>query len=418
MLPLLILCYCVVPVILGIPLSEYDYESINYVDFDDENRGLVPLKNNAPSAAVRGQKYGYIGETHEVATTDGYILQIHRIVGSKKSPKSNGKPAVLLIHGLLDCSATWVLGTPEKSLGYILADWGYDVWMGNVRGNRYSRKHKWLTTKDKQYWMFSWHEMGIYDLPAMIDHILKVTGQKKIMYVGHSQGGTTFLVMASERPDYQEKIEAAFPLAPASFMSHMTNPFMKLLAPFVNSIEKLTNAIGMYEFQPSGKFIQDVAKIACQEEAITSPLCTSIIFLIGGPSFKQLNRTLIPEVGQYDPAGAAARQFVHYAQLINSGNFAHYDRGLFGNLKAYGSIHPTKYNLANIRMPVYLYYSTKDQLVSYKDVRKLYEQLPNAQSFLVPHKEFSHLDFVWGKDVDTLLYNRILSRMEVHRKNL
>lgn len=417
MLALLTLCYCIVPVILGIPLSEYDYQSINNVDFDYENWDVVPFKP-APSAAERGQKYGYQGETHEVTTTDGYILGVHRIVGSKKSPKSNNKPAVLLVHGLLDCSATWVLGTPEKSLGYILADWGYDVWMGNVRGNRYSRKHKWLTTKDKKYWMFSWHEMGMYDLPAMIDHILKVTGQKKIMYVGHSQGGTAFLVMASERPEYQEKIEAAFPLAPASFMSHLTNPFMRLLAPFVNNIEKLTKMIGMYEFRPSSEFIQSVAKIACKEEVITSPLCSSVIFLIGGPSFKQLNRTLIPEIGQYDPAGAAARQLVHYAQLINSGNFAQYDYGLFGNLKAYGHIHPNKYNLANIRMPVYLYYSNADQLVSHKDVNKLYERLPNAQKFKVPLRQFSHLDFVLGKDVDTLVYNRVLSRMEVHRKNL
>ncbi|XP_078042083.1 lipase 3 [Augochlora pura] len=405
-------CYAV-PVVLGIPISEYD--SINDVDFSNENLGLVPLKD-APSPALRGEKFGYQGETHEVTTTDGYILQMHRIVGSRKSPKANNKPAVLLIHGLLDCSATWVIGTPEKSLGYLLADWGYDVWMGNVRGNRYSRKHKWLTVKDKKYWSFSWHEMGIYDLPAMIDHILKITNQKKIMYVGHSQGGTAFLVMASERPEYQEKIEAAFPLAPASFVSHMSNPFMRMLAPFVDALEELTNMIGMYEFQPSSKFIQKVAGVACKEEAITSPLCSSVIFLIGGPSFTQLNRTLIPEVVQYDPAGASARQFVHYAQLVNSGNFAQYDYGLFGNLKAYGRARPLKYNLANIKIPVYIYYSSDDQLVSDKDVRRLYKELPNAQQYLVPHKQFSHLDFVWGKDVDTLVYNRVLSRMEVHRK--
>ncbi|XP_031830114.1 lipase 3 [Nomia melanderi] len=417
MLPLFSLLCCIAPVVLGVPLSKENYGLINDINPEYEDLDAFPFAK-APIPAERGQKYGYLGETHEVVTEDGHILQMHRLVGSKRSPIASNKPPVLLVHGLMDCSATWVMGIPEKSLGYILADWGYDVWLGNVRGNRYSRKHKWMTTKDEKYWMFSWHEIGIYDLPAMIDHILEVSKQKKLMYVGHSQGGTAFLVMASERPEYQEKIEAAFPLAPASFMEKATNPALRILAPLVKDLKKLTDLIGMYEIKPTSEFIQKVAKLACQDEAITSELCTNIIFLVGGPSYRQLNRTLIPEVAQYDPAGAAVRQFVHYAQLINSGGFVQYDHGLLGNLRVYGQARPPKYNVANIKIPVYIFYSSKDQLVNEQDIRKLYMELPNAQKFMVPLKDFSHLDFVWGKDVDTLLYNRVLSRMEVHRGNI
>lgn len=36
----------------------------------------------------------------------------------------------------------------------MLADSGFDIWMGNVRGNRYSRNHESFTETDEGYWQF------------------------------------------------------------------------------------------------------------------------------------------------------------------------------------------------------------------------------------------------------------------------
>lgn len=45
-----------------------------------------------------------------------------------------------MMHGLLDCSVSWFLHVDkDKSLPYILAAQGWDVWVGNNRGNRLSR---------------------------------------------------------------------------------------------------------------------------------------------------------------------------------------------------------------------------------------------------------------------------------------
>lgn len=120
---------------------------------------------------------------------------------------------------------------PEKSLAYLLADRGYDVWMANVRGNTYSRKHiKYDPDVDKkEFWDFSWHEIGIYDIPAMMDHIINVTGQEKMHYVGHSQGTTAFFVTGSEKPEYHERVRLMTAFAPAAALKNIPSPIVRFV---------------------------------------------------------------------------------------------------------------------------------------------------------------------------------------------
>ena len=56
------------------------------------------------------------------------MFQLHRL------PNLGGR-AVLLQHGLMCNSASW-LTSGEDSLAYLLHRAGYDIWLGNLRGNR------------------------------------------------------------------------------------------------------------------------------------------------------------------------------------------------------------------------------------------------------------------------------------------
>lgn len=98
---------------------------------------------------------------------------MHRIPYSPRNGPGERKQPVFLMHGLLDSSSTWVIMRPENGLAYLLADLGYDVWMGNARGNRYSRRH---VARDpdgrrsdrRQFWEFSWHEVCLNKLLRFI----------------------------------------------------------------------------------------------------------------------------------------------------------------------------------------------------------------------------------------------------------
>lgn len=124
----------------------------------------------------------------------------------------------------------------------MLADNDFDVWLINTRGNTYSTNHTSYKPfgsffDRNRFWEFSWHEIGIYDLPATIDYILRQTRQSTLQYVGHSQGATAFFVMLSEKPEYNDKIDMMQALAPAVFMSHVSSPPIRAIAPILPLVQ-------------------------------------------------------------------------------------------------------------------------------------------------------------------------------------
>lgn len=41
--------------------------------------------------------------------------------------------------------------------------------------------------------VYRWDEMGLYDIPATLEYILRTTGRQKLIYIGHSMGNSNFL---------------------------------------------------------------------------------------------------------------------------------------------------------------------------------------------------------------------------------
>lgn len=87
----------------------------------------------------------------------------------------------------MDSSAGWLILGPGRALALQLADAGFDIWLANSRGNRYSRNHTHLDPNDIPFWSFSWDQMAAYDLPAMVDTALQHNRNKQLVYLGYSQ---------------------------------------------------------------------------------------------------------------------------------------------------------------------------------------------------------------------------------------
>jgi len=64
----------------------------------------------------------------------------------------------------------------------------------------------------------SFHEMGVYDFPAVVDFVLNKTGRAKLDIVGYSLGATIALVGLSEKPSYNSKIDKLVLMAPTTRM--------------------------------------------------------------------------------------------------------------------------------------------------------------------------------------------------------
>lgn len=71
----------------------------------------------------------------------------------------------------------------------------------------------------------------------MIDFVLQSTGFTQLHYVGHSQGTTSFFVMTSELPEYNDRIIAMQALAPVAFMSNLRSPMIRAAAVFLNTLD-------------------------------------------------------------------------------------------------------------------------------------------------------------------------------------
>ncbi|KAK7306667.1 hypothetical protein VNO77_44619 [Canavalia gladiata] len=311
---------------------------------------------------------GYTCEEHEVTTEDGYILSLQRIPAGRSGKKAYKQP-VLLQHGLTADAICWLFNSQNESLGFILADSGYDVWLANARGTKYSRGHRSLSPNDMGYWNWSWEELSSYDLPTFVQYVYSNTG-KTIHYTGHSLG-TLMALAAFSQGKALNMLRTAALLAPIAHMNQITSPVSKLAANTFIAEEQYW--LGVREFVPNGDIETKFLGGICRNLNLN---CANLMTLI---------------------------------TVIRSGQVRKYDHGP-QNVLHYGQLIPPIYDITKIptEFPLFIGYGGQDALSDVNDVHVLLNDLKdhNEKKLVVLFKEdYGHLDFIMSVLIDNYKEN-------------
>lgn len=353
-------------------------------------------------------RYGYYSEEHTVVTEDGYILTVFRIPKGKNCDKSRSSP-VLLMHGLLVSSDAWIDSGPEAGLAYLIANECYDLWIGNVRGNHYSKRHVKLNPEiDVEYWNFTPNEIGIYDAPAILDYILKKTESKTVNYIGYSQGSGMFLIMCSERPEYCDKVGHAILLHPASRMNSTKSIMFRVLTKYYETILPYISSASSLEVLPQGGNLQRLTGALCQNEILADTFCRWILYLVDSSHPEAISIPTIQILSYHFPAGTSVKSMVFYKQRVTSERFSKYDYGREENLKLYGLEYPPAYNIKAVNVPVVIIHGENDYLSSPVDVEWLASNLPNlVEMYYVDDPLWNHLDVIYNQHLKEKMFPKV-----------
>lgn len=422
----------------------------------------------------------FVAEVHHVLTKDNYILTLHRIVNPLVPPELRPllRP-ILLQHGLFTSSFNFIISADANldrprfnprdlqrtkplnvhvpydwlswenllesfndltfaklgltqssskyqaphisdSLAIELANQGYDVWMGNSRGSTYSLNHtKYDYRTDWRYWDFSFHEMGLFDLPASINYILDKRQRKSLGYIGHSQGNLAMFILQSIHPEWANKVKPFIAIAPVAFIPNVyfgiVRLFLKLVSPILTPTS--LNRVLKGQILPKSRATETALDMVCVPK-LTTPICDIMLSLMAGNSFKRANDTLTPVVAHHIPEGTSILNVLHFGQLVVSGEFRSFNFGPAGNIRRYGTPWNPYYPIKNIRSPDIAFVSGRtDTLSTVRNVQitKSMLSVPLMDDYVVPDPIWGHADYMYANGAGLLANTHMIGLLNRYR---
>ncbi|KAF5291043.1 hypothetical protein FQA39_LY14476 [Lamprigera yunnana] len=358
------------------------------------------------------ERRGYPVEEHQIVTKDGYILTTFRIPYGKNNIYKGTRHPIFIQHGALMNSACFV-NRGNKSLAFILADAGYDVWLGNFRGTTYSRKHINLTDESKEYWDFDTYELSVFDVAANVDLIYNVT-KLKVLYLGYSFGSSAGYIYSATYPKIAvEKTKFIIGMAPAVYLKNWISA-SKYLIPLWLYAQSFALKLTKGEVYIRGKPPSTFKEGLCLPYPIQMYICQFFDMLVSGFDYEQNDPETLPITLLQNADATSYRTISHGLQLIQKGNFDYYDYGPAMNQIKYGTPEVPQHDLSKIPVPTYLIYGKNDWMTSKENSHMTYNIFKQLKVdvygiYEIKHDPFNHQDFVVARDVVPLVYEPLVS---------
>ncbi|KAG0338985.1 cholesterol esterase [Podila humilis] len=365
-------------------------------------------ENNVPLAAETKEAYMDKNRRHQ---EEDFEVDLDRKIKENPRPKTGDyiKPVVLLYHGFMMCSEVWLCNLDEeRNLAFVLAEAGYDVWLGNTRANKYSLKHMFLKPHEQKFWEFSMDELALFDLPDTVDYILGRTGAPSLVYIGFSQGTAQAFASLSIKPDLNKKISLFIALAPATTPPGLQNGLITSVIKATPNVIYLL--LGRKTPLTAALFWQNLM----HPTTYASFIDMAVKFLFG---WNCRSMSLVQKAVSYQHlySFTSVRILVHWFQIIRTQVFQMYDdvQPRVPYLSSTRSHCPHPFPTNQITTPIAIFYGGEDTLV---DIRSLLSDLPELVGvWEVP--EYEHLDFLWAEGLERHVYPYILELLESHSFN-
>ncbi len=376
----------------------------------------------------------YRKSTYEVQTADHWTLVLtrYRPVPQPFPQPILGEP-ILLVHGFSQNRHTWTSGEFVKNLLFF----GADVHILELRGHgkssvalqreRHARDGSRLPEDIDYAWDID--DYFLYDLPAAVDGVRRVTRRPKIFYCGHSMGGMLGYGYAGIHRDLEGLVTIGSPsdigrgFLLMKLVSYCTPLGYGVDAALLglNAVRAATwgggrlaasvlGRLGVDRFarkvEPAGpkprtlRFnyvpMDDLLRLA--ERLLSGrgyrryETLSRFVTLLANPSRVTAAdiRWLLREGGEREPRGVV----LEFARWIRHGELVCYRTG-----------YDFKRNFPKITIPVAIIFGDLDRLASVDSTRGIYRGARSEYLLWRPVKGNSHLELTMGHDIRQICYD-------------
>ena len=384
----------------------------------------IPSKVFNPDAPIRKVRTLRLPspQLHLFTTNDGVQLRLVRYRGGHKGP-------VVLSHAFGTSSLMYLLDTIETNVTEYLVAHGYDVWVLDYRASAG------LPAAQKS---FSIDDIALYDYPAAVQTVLKVTGAASVQVVAHCVGAMSLLMalcagMQGVRsavcsqlsahpivlPEIRFKAETHLPTILRAIKVDTMSPRQPLgdqLSTWTQTSHfdcirlwlSFLKRNGVQIESPTRKlnqFIDAALKLIPSPEQCPSQVCQRILFIYGEPyKHDQLNTETHESI--FEMFGVANMQTLkHMSQMVRAGRIV--------DAEGKNVYLP---HFTRLAIPIAFIHGAENRQFLPETTRQTFQMLSEKNGkhlysrYVIPR--YGHLDCLIGKSAESDVFPLILDELE------